>query len=98
MAGVLTAYHTLRYTDSHSANGTGNGGVNGRAVVPKIVLLEARQLCSGATGRNGGHVKVKTDTLTGLKNEGQRNEMQAYVSRVAGDLKRVVDVEVSWPR
>ncbi len=24
----------------------------------KIVLVEARELCSGATGRNGGHVKV----------------------------------------
>ncbi|RAK95078.1 NAD(P)/FAD-dependent oxidoreductase [Aspergillus ibericus CBS 121593] len=26
-------------------------------VGPKIVLLEARELCSGATGRNGGHIK-----------------------------------------
>ncbi|RSL83278.1 hypothetical protein CEP51_004603 [Fusarium floridanum] len=25
---------------------------------PKIVLLEARDLCSGATGRNGGHMKA----------------------------------------
>ncbi|RJE22483.1 FAD dependent oxidoreductase [Aspergillus sclerotialis] len=24
---------------------------------PSIVVLEARQLCSGATGRNGGHIK-----------------------------------------
>ncbi|RSL49212.1 hypothetical protein CEP53_009250 [Fusarium sp. AF-6] len=24
----------------------------------KIVLLEARDLCSGATGRNGGHMKA----------------------------------------
>ncbi|KAK7733089.1 hypothetical protein SLS53_008277 [Cytospora paraplurivora] len=25
---------------------------------PRIVVLEARQLCSGATGRNGGHIKA----------------------------------------
>jgi hypothetical protein len=24
---------------------------------PRIVLLEAREICSGATGRNGGHIK-----------------------------------------
>src|SRR5438270_10964153 len=27
---------------------------------PSIILLEARELCSGATGRNGGHVKPDT--------------------------------------
>lgn len=35
----------------------------------KIVILEARQLCSGATGRNGGHIKPGTHpplTITGL--------------------------------
>jgi hypothetical protein len=25
----------------------------------RVVMLEARQLCSGATGRNGGHIKVE---------------------------------------
>jgi hypothetical protein len=25
---------------------------------PRVVVLEARQLCSGATGRNGGHIKA----------------------------------------
>lgn len=28
-----------------------------RAASPGIVVLEARDLCSGATGRNGGHIK-----------------------------------------
>lgn len=27
------------------------------AKAPKVVVLEARQLCSGATARNGGHIK-----------------------------------------
>lgn len=41
-AGVATAYHILK--DSSPST-------------PSIVLLEARTICSGATGRNGGHVK-----------------------------------------
>lgn len=36
-AGVSTAYHLL----------------DGNLVPPKIVILEARQACSGATARNG---------------------------------------------
>lgn len=32
--------------------------VLGLAGSSRLVVLEARQLCSGATGRNGGHVKV----------------------------------------
>lgn len=32
---------------------SGNGGKK----APRIVVLEARQLCSGATARNGGHIK-----------------------------------------
>jgi len=39
MAGVTTAYHIL-------------SGLN-QSSRPKVVLLEARQACSGATGRNG---------------------------------------------
>ncbi|KAF9874550.1 hypothetical protein CkaCkLH20_08113 [Colletotrichum karsti] len=30
---------------------------------PRVVVLEARQLCSGATGRNGGHVKASPHEL-----------------------------------
>ncbi|KAL2829424.1 FAD dependent oxidoreductase [Aspergillus cavernicola] len=42
-AGASTAYHILEQCDPSSK--------------PSIVILEARQLCSGATGRNGGHLK-----------------------------------------
>ncbi|KAI5458905.1 FAD dependent oxidoreductase-domain-containing protein [Mariannaea sp. PMI_226] len=44
LAGVTTAYHLLKDNPNP----------------PSIVLLEARKLCSGATGRNGGHVKPDT--------------------------------------
>jgi hypothetical protein len=38
-SGVATAYHLWKLADNTAR--------------PSIVLLEARQLCSGATGRNG---------------------------------------------
>ncbi|KAF6803035.1 FAD dependent oxidoreductase [Colletotrichum musicola] len=44
-AGVSTVYHIL---DQCKARGV---------PPPGIVILEARQACSGATGRNGGHLK-----------------------------------------
>jgi glycine/D-amino acid oxidase-like deaminating enzyme len=31
--------------------------------LPNIVILEARQACSGATGRNGGHLKIQPSFL-----------------------------------
>ncbi|KAK7457475.1 hypothetical protein CaCOL14_001504 [Colletotrichum acutatum] len=43
-AGVATAYHILKDNPSP----------------PSITILEARKVCSGASGRNGGHVKPDT--------------------------------------
>lgn len=43
-AGVATAYHILKNNPAP----------------PSVVLLEARKICSGATGWNGGHVKPDT--------------------------------------
>ncbi|KAF5533883.1 FAD dependent oxidoreductase [Fusarium phyllophilum] len=44
LSGVATAYFILKDNPQP----------------PSIVLLEARKICSGATGRNGGHVKPDT--------------------------------------
>jgi hypothetical protein len=33
---------------------------------PRVVVLEARQICSGATGRNGGHIKASPHEDFGL--------------------------------
>lgn len=38
MAGVMTAYHLCKQMEGRK---------------PSIVILEAREVCSGATGRNG---------------------------------------------
>ncbi|RDW72918.1 FAD dependent oxidoreductase superfamily protein-2 [Coleophoma cylindrospora] len=40
-AGITTAYHLLE----------------GKNSPPSIAIFEARQICSGATGRNGGHLR-----------------------------------------
>jgi glycine/D-amino acid oxidase-like deaminating enzyme len=75
----MTAYHILKSSPEHER--------------PNVVLLDARQLCSGATGRNGGHAKIKVATLAQMKDDSARNEMQAYVLSVLADLKHIVDAE-----
>jgi hypothetical protein len=51
MAGVTTAYHLCKQSK-----------MQGRE--PSIVMLEAREVCSGATGRNGVSTRIneRTDT------------------------------------
>lgn len=44
-AGVSIAYHLLKQQDQQNQS------------LPSITILEARQICSGATGRNGGHIR-----------------------------------------
>lgn len=44
-SGVACAYYLIKYAPSPALS---------------ITLLEARELCSGATGRNGGHMKPDT--------------------------------------
>ena len=45
MSGAATAYHLFK----------GHDPVGGP--LPKVVMIEAREACYGATGRNGGHCK-----------------------------------------
>ena len=116
LAGVLSAYHILTKLDEgrNSAGGGADGEEHGGEKVeaeagkekkrPSVVLLDARQLCSGATGRNGGHVKVQVRTLLDLPPptaaDGEdmaigekRTALQSYVHRVIAELKRIVDAE-----
>ncbi|KAB8237610.1 phosphoenolpyruvate phosphomutase-domain-containing protein [Aspergillus alliaceus] len=44
-SGVSIAYHLLKHLGQHDK------------LHPAITILEARQICSGATGRNGGHLR-----------------------------------------
>ncbi|KAL4789682.1 FAD dependent oxidoreductase [Aspergillus venezuelensis] len=54
IAGVSTVYHLV---NRHRGD---------NAPQPSILLLEARQVCSGATGRNGGHIKKLPSTIQEL--------------------------------
>ena len=55
-AGVASAYHIFNNSTTKT--------------IPSTVLIEARKITSGATGRNGGH--VKPDTYAGITNYASR--------------------------
>ena len=81
MSGVATLYHLAEQAGPQA---------------PSIVLLEARQICSGATGRNGGHAKVRTSTiLSFLKREGPAiaDEMAQFVNDQIYAIKQTVEKE-----
>lgn len=74
ITGVAVARTVLR--EWARAKGEGEGGEEEEEEEEKrVVVLEARQLCSGATGRNGGHVKASLHevfhTLVGGKGVGR---------------------------
>jgi glycine/D-amino acid oxidase-like deaminating enzyme len=61
-----------------------------------VLVLEARDLCSGATGRNGGHSKVKTATLAEILAKAgpeAADLMKEFVEGVIDCLKTVVEEE-----
>ena len=63
---------------------------------PSILLLEARKTCSGATGRNGGHVKSKTAGLMKLTEtfgEKAAEEVSRFVKAQIYALKDVIERE-----
>ena len=53
-SGICTAYHLFTHPDFHRPG----------SAPPSVTVLDARALCSGATGRNGGH--IKPDAYSGL--------------------------------
>lgn len=80
MAGITTAYHLLRDNPEP----------------PRILILEARTLCSGATARNGGHCKIKTATLgANIPKLGADmvDDLAAYVHSVIYGIKQIVEEE-----
>ncbi|KKY34864.1 putative fad dependent oxidoreductase [Diaporthe ampelina] len=65
ISGVAIARTALRELRRRGELGAGRRGGGGG-----VVVLEARQLCSGATGRNGGHIKASPhEAFHGLVHE-----------------------------
>ncbi|TFA97548.1 hypothetical protein CCMA1212_010728 [Trichoderma ghanense] len=66
ITGVSAVKTILELSCSSAASAEGDGdhddGDKGGKTVPRIMVLEARQLCSGATARNGGHIKCAPHT------------------------------------
>lgn len=48
---------------------------------PRVVVLEARQLCSGATGRNGGHIKTTPHEVYGTLKKTLGKERAVEIAR-----------------
>lgn len=82
MSGVAIAYNLLQ--------------LYGKEAKPSITILEARQVCSGATGRNGGHAKVRSISMQKIINERNAeaaDEYAAFISDLMHGLKTVVEKE-----
>lgn len=60
-AGACVAYQLVTGTQSSPTS-------NSAAFpsIPSIAIFEARQACSGATGRNGGHTKIPPRSIAGF--------------------------------
>lgn len=84
IAGVSTAYHLLDEENDDASP------------KPSILLLEARQVCSGATGRNGGHMKKLPSTIIELiesLGSTAAGEMVKFMRENIYAVKRVIEKE-----
>ncbi|KAJ5753468.1 uncharacterized protein N7511_007621 [Penicillium nucicola] len=74
--GASAAYHLLS---------------NQEKPAPQVVLVEARELCSGATGRNGGHLRPDIYSATATNTE--RYGLEAAVEIVRFELAHMKEIE-----
>ncbi|KAI1424965.1 FAD dependent oxidoreductase [Xylaria sp. FL1777] len=82
ISGVSVAYHLSQNEATAEKLGT----------TPSILLLEARQVCSGATGRNGGHVKAKTASLLKLLEQGRPEVAEDLIALVGAHIDEFKDI------
>lgn len=85
IAGVSTGYHLVNNVDAEKDTPQ-----------PFILLLEARQVCSGATGRNGGHIKMLSSKIPGqIASHGRSNagDIIRFIRANIYAVKRVIEEE-----
>lgn len=83
-SGAATAYNLLQ--EYRAANKT----------LPSIVILEARESCSGATGRNGGHLKIQPSFLRDRVREmgwEQAEALNVFIQDQILTVKEVIEKE-----
>ncbi|KAL5603974.1 hypothetical protein FOVSG1_006724 [Fusarium oxysporum f. sp. vasinfectum] len=84
-AGGATVYHILDHCKTQGIS------------PPKIVILEARQACSGATGRNGGHLKPDPynppESLAGSHGIEAAADCAAFETKNLSAVKKVIEEE-----
>ncbi|KAL5335906.1 FAD dependent oxidoreductase-domain-containing protein [Aspergillus crustosus] len=82
-AGVSVTHHILERTDPSNR--------------PSIVILEGREACSGATGRNGGHLKPdpynRVSTLAAEYGIDAAKEVAEFEARHVDAIQEVVEKE-----
>lgn len=78
MAGVGTAYHILDQYKSQKK--------------PSVAILEARDACSGATGRNGGHIKASLSAAKAMHEKLGAEEAAKLLSWIAEQRRAVQKV------
>jgi glycine/D-amino acid oxidase-like deaminating enzyme len=62
------------------------------ATAPKIVILEAREFCSGATGRNGGHILETADDYMELTETFGPDAAKSIMRLRLSHLQAILDV------
>ncbi|EHY54737.1 hypothetical protein HRR83_004138 [Exophiala dermatitidis] len=93
-SGAAAAYYILQEDESADSDLNSNAKAEGK---PKVLILEARDACSGATGRNGGHI-LPNPYFSEAKNEERygpqtAQELTAFEIQQVFDVKRLVEKE-----
>ncbi|KAL2426173.1 hypothetical protein ABEF95_012308 [Exophiala dermatitidis] len=93
-SGAAAAYYILQEDDSPNSNSKPKTETKGK---PKVVILEARDACSGATGRNGGHI-LPNPYYSAARNSEKygaqtAQELTAFEIQQLFDVKRLVEQE-----
>ncbi|MCJ1446619.1 MAG: hypothetical protein MMC23_007125 [Stictis urceolatum] len=78
LTGVSTAYHILTHP---------NGPESATPDVPSVLLIDARGACSGATARNGGHLKPAFISLA--------SNRKTLGKDAAEEIKRFAEAQIS---